>query len=211
MRRGPDTLDRERWTALMGRLGLGENPDTFERLHAAYSEKHRHYHTSAHIDQCLAELDRTRQLAQEPDEVEVALWFHDAIYATRSSKNEAKSARWASEFLAKNGVDPARVGRIRDLILATVHAAPARDLDALLLVDIDLSILGADRDTYGRFEENVRKEYSWVPSLLFRRTRAGILRSFLDRPSIYGTEYFRDRLEAPARENLRLAIADLTG
>ena len=211
MRREPEPLDRERWTALMGRLGIGENPDTFERLRGAYSEKHRHYHTSDHINHCLAELDQTRQDAREPDELEVALWFHDAIYATRSSKNEAKSARWATDFLAKNGVDPARVGRIGGLIMATVHAAPSREQDAMLLVDIDLSILGADRDTYARFEENVRKEYSWVPLLLFRRTRAGILQSFLDRPSIYGTARFRDRLETSARENIRWAIANLTG
>jgi predicted metal-dependent HD superfamily phosphohydrolase len=211
MRREPDALDRSRWIALMERLHLAQNLDTFERLRAAYSEKHRHYHTSEHINQCLAELDRVRQIAQEPDEVELALWFHDAIYATRSKRNEAKSAAWAAEFLASNGFDPLRAGRIRDLIMATTHDASVRDPDAMLLVDIDLSVLGADRATYARFEENVRKEYSWVPAMLFRRTRAAILQSFLDRPSVYATAAFRDRLERAARDNLRSAIATLTG
>ncbi len=211
MRREPDTLDKSRWAGLMERLGLAQNLETFERLQAAYAEKHRHYHTSEHINQCLVELDRVRQVAQEPDEVELALWFHDAIYVPRSNKNEAKSADWAAEFLAKDGVDSKRIKRVHDLIMATTHDASARDPDAMLLVDIDLSILGADRAVYVRFEENVRKEYSWVPGVLFRRTRATILQSFLNRPSVYATENFRDRLEDAARRNLRLAIAELTG
>jgi predicted metal-dependent HD superfamily phosphohydrolase len=211
MRRKPDPLDKSRWAGLMERLGLAQNLDTFERLQAAYAERHRHYHTSEHINQCLDELDRVRQVAQEPDEVELALWFHDAIYVTRSNKNEAKSADWAAEFLAKDGVDSKRIKRVHDLIMATTHDASAPDPDAMLLVDIDLSILGADRQVYVRFEENVRKEYSWVPGVLFRRTRANILQSFLNRPSVYATENFRDRLEEAARRNLRLAIAELAG
>jgi predicted metal-dependent HD superfamily phosphohydrolase len=211
MRREPDGLDESRWAALMQRLGLAQNVDTFERLQAAYAEKHRHYHTSEHINHCLVELDRSRALAQEPGEVELALWFHDAIYVTRSNKNEAKSAEWAMEFLANNGVDAKRVERVRDLIMATTHDADPRDPDAMLLVDIDLSILGADPQTHVRFEKNVRKEYSWVPAILFRRTRAGILQSFLDRPSVYATPGFRDRLEGAARVNLSSAIRKLTG
>jgi hypothetical protein len=69
---------------------------------------------------------------------------------------------------------------------------------------------GADREAYARFEQNVRKEYSWVPAMLFRRTRATILQSFLNRPSVYATVNFRDRLENAARDNLRSAIAELT-
>jgi predicted metal-dependent HD superfamily phosphohydrolase len=211
MRREPDSLHESRWAGLMQRLCLPQNLDTFERLQAAYAEKHRHYHTSEHINHCLVEVDRARTLAREPDEVELALWFHDAIYVTRSNENEAKSAEWAVEFLESNGVDSKRVERVRDLIMATTHDANPRDADAMLLVDIDLSILGADPQTYLRFEKNVRKEYSWVPAILFRRTRAGILQSFLDRPSVYATPSFCDRLEVAARANLRSAIAELTG
>jgi predicted metal-dependent HD superfamily phosphohydrolase len=193
----------------MARLGLRQNLDTFESLQAVYAEKHRHYHTSEHINECLANLDGARHLAREPDEVELALWFHDAIYLTRSKNNEAKSADWATKFLAKNGVDSGRIQRLHDLIMATTHDASARDSDAMLLVDIDLSILGADRETFDRFEKNVRKEYWWVPRALFRRTRATILQSFLDRSSVYATAHFRDQLENNARDNLTAAIAAL--
>jgi predicted metal-dependent HD superfamily phosphohydrolase len=195
----------------MDRLGVAQNLDTFERLQKAYAEKHRHYHTSEHINQCLAELDRVRHLARQPEEVEIALLFHDAIYVTRSKNNEAKSAAWATKFLAKSGVDSARVQRVHDLIMATTHDASIGDLDSQLLVDIDLSILGADRETYLRFESDIRREYWWVPSEIFGRTRAAILQSFLDRDSIYQTPTFRDRLENEARKNVALAVAALNG
>ena len=193
----------------MHRLRIGQNLDTFEKLRAAYAESHRHYHTGEHINQCLAELDDVRDLAREPDEIELALWFHDAVYVTRSKSNESKSAKWATEFLRANAVDPDRVQRVHNLIMATKHDVSLDDGDAGLLVDIDLSILGADRQTFERFEENVRKEYWWVPSMLFGRTRATILQSFLDRSSVYATAYFRSQLENAARRNLALAITAL--
>jgi predicted metal-dependent HD superfamily phosphohydrolase len=107
-------------------------------------------------------------------------------------------------------VDAARVRRVHDLIMATTHDAIANDPDTALLIDIDLSILGADPDVFDRFERNVRKEYWWVPGPLFRQTRAKILQSFLDRPSVYATAGFRERLEDAARRNLAAAIAALT-
>lgn len=210
MRPESSPLDASRWRALMERLHVGPSLDVFERLRAAYAESHRHYHTGGHISHCLGELEQVRNLAREPDEVELALWFHDAVYVTRSSDNERKSAEWATEFLGANAVDEHRIERVRRLIMATTHAASAEDPDAGLLVDIDLSILGADRETYGRFERDVRKEYWWVPGPLFRRTRAKILESFLARESVYATAHFRDRLENAARANLAKAIADLT-
>jgi predicted metal-dependent HD superfamily phosphohydrolase len=194
----------------MERLRIGANLEVFNRLCGAYGESHRHYHTSEHIQHCLDELDKVRHLATEPDEVELALWFHDAVYVTRASDNERKSAEWAAEFLGANGVDRGRIERVSGLIMATTHAASADDPDAKLLVDIDVSILGADRETYAIFERDVRKEYWWVPGPLFRRTRAKILESFLTRSSVYSTAHFRERLESAARENLARAIDDLT-
>lgn len=195
----------------MSRLKIGQNLDTFEKLRAAYAERHRHYHTAEHVAHCLAELDAVRGLAHEPDEVELALWFHDAVYATRSKDNELRSAEWAARFLTDNAVDAGRVRRVHDLIMATTHGAAPSDSDAQLLTDIDLSILGADPETFGRFEKNVRREYWWVPRPLFRQKRAAILQSFLSRSSIYATAHFQQRLESAARRNLGEAVTTLSG
>ena len=202
-------MDRDRWNRLLAALGIGEESECFDALLAAYSEKHRHYHTTQHIDHCLAELDTAKSLACEPAEVELALWFHDAIYDPHSSKNEERSAAWACELLTRHQASPERVSRVRDHILATRHEAAANDPDSRLVVDIDLSILGVDELAYAQFELNVRQEYRWVPSLLFRRKRAEILESFLARPQIYTTQLFRDRYETRARHNLSQAIERL--
>jgi predicted metal-dependent HD superfamily phosphohydrolase len=204
-------MDPARWTRLMAALGIPEELESFHSLVAAYSEKHRHYHTQLHIEHCLRELDSAPGIAREPEEVELALWFHDAIYNPHSSENEERSAAWACSLLERHGIDSARVNRVREHILATRHAVSASEPDAKLVVDIDLAILGADESRYAAFENEVRKEYRWVPSILFRSKRAEILESFLARPRIYETIPFHDRYEARARVNLAGAIAALRG
>ena len=82
----------------MKNLGIAPHADIYARLAATYREPHRHYHTAAHISACLDELDGARELASFPFEVEAALWFHDAVYDTRASDNEERSAQWAAAF-----------------------------------------------------------------------------------------------------------------
>lgn len=204
-------MNKEHWRQLMVAFRIADGMNTFDALVSAYSEKHRHYHTARHIDDCLNKLDAARPLAQSPEEVEIALWFHDAVYDPYKSDNEERSAEWARAFLSAGGVEAARVVRIAEHILATKHQVDAVHPDAQLLVDIDLSILGANESDYGTFEKNVREEYKWVPAMVFRKKRAEILHSFLDRPRIYNTSFFRDRYERQARVNLAAAIALLSG
>lgn len=192
-------------------LGLGESTETYEALFQAYAEKHRHYHTQAHLDDCLEKFDRVKSLAEQPQEIELALWFHDAIYRPYYSDNELKSASWAKSFLCANGAGQARADRVHKLVMATVHAAPASGRDASLLVDVDLSILGSEKNAYSEFESAVRKEYSWAPYFLYRKKRSGILASFLNRDRIYQNDYFFQRFEEKARQNIKNAIYMLSG
>jgi predicted metal-dependent HD superfamily phosphohydrolase len=203
-------LTQERWQRLMQALGMQTASETYRALLDAYAEAHRHYHTARHIDACLRHLDVSKALAASWADIELALWFHDAVYDPYQSGNEERSADWACEFLQGQAADAARTERVRSLILATKHDALAPDPDAQLLVDIDLAILGASEADYDLFEINVREEYQWVPAPLFREKRAEILQSFLDRPQVYNTEFFRERYEIQARSNLRRAISALT-
>ena len=193
----------------MSALGLGACRATFEALIAAYSEAHRHYHGAHHIAACLALLDEVRDLAERPAEVELALWFHDAVYKTRAFDNEARSADWAERFLAEAGAAPAAAARVRAHILATRHAAEPAAGDTALTVDIDLSILGRPPADFDAFDRAIREEYAWVPGFLYRRKRAEVLQGFLDRPAIYVTPALFQRFEAPARENLQRALGRL--
>jgi predicted metal-dependent HD superfamily phosphohydrolase len=200
------------WIRCWRGLGAnGEGRELFGNLIAAYDESRRHYHTLQHLGECLSLFDTYRALAIEPDEVEVSLWFHDAIYQVRASDNEEKSARWAEDSLRAASVEPERIARVRNHILATRHAVLPEGSDQCLLVDIDLSILGAAPERFDEYEAQVRDEYGWVPRFVFRRKRRELLAEFLARKPIYSTPSIRDLLEARARENLVRSIASLGG
>jgi predicted metal-dependent HD superfamily phosphohydrolase len=149
----------------------------YEKLIAAYSEQHRRYHTLQHLEECFARFDELADLAEHPKDVELAIWFHDAIY------------------------DPRRDD------MATRHEAMPQTRDEEALIDVDLWILGAPQARFDDYEKQVREEYRWVPGLIYRRKRREILESFVARPTIYSTERFIQRYEAQARANLARSLA----
>ena len=210
MGRQQGTLDQQRWVELWSRLGAqGSGASIFAQLAAAYAEPERAYHTAEHIRDCLAELDLSRDLAQYPDEVEAALWFHDAVYQPGASDNEDRSAELARTALSLRAVPHEVADRTAALVLATRHAALSSSPDEQLICDIDLSILGREPEIFDAFERRIRREYARVPEPIYRRERSAVLSGFLRRRSIYQTDQFRHRYEALARANLERLIEKL--
>jgi predicted metal-dependent HD superfamily phosphohydrolase len=202
-------LDQERWADLWSRLGAqGNGFSIFNHLATAYAEPARAYHTADHIRDCLNQLDLNRDAARRPDEVEAAIWFHDAVYVPAASDNEDRSARLAQTALLACAVPLEVSRRVAELVLATRHLTLAREPDGQLLCDIDLSILGREPEVFDEFERRIRQEYAWVPEPLYRSTRGEVLSGFLRRRWIYQTEQFRNRYEASARANLERTLRD---
>ena len=205
-------LSLAQWQQMWVRLGVAE-PSTavFEELVARYSEPHRRYHTIRHLDECFAKLEELRPEASHPEEIEVALWFHDAIYDTKRQDNEAKSAAWARATASAANL-PADVGdRIHSLIMVTRHDAEPHEQDEKILVDVDLSILGESPERFDEYESQVPEEYSWVPAIVFRSERRKILQGFLMRASIFNTRKFIESYEERARANLERSLKRLEG
>lgn len=201
----------DRWKRLWQKLRVDIVPQfLFKELIQAYSSTDRFYHNLTHIHSCFFIFDQTKFLAVHPEEVELAIWFHDAIYDTRRDDNEQKSAEWAEKIISQSGLNSSAAERVSGLILATRHRTEASETDARLVVDVDLSILGADPEFFWRYEENIRKEYAWVPESMFRLKRAEILRSFLNREYIYYHTQYRGMFEEKARSNLKQAVAKLS-
>lgn len=200
----------EQWHDAWRALGARTADDgLYAALVARYAEPHRHYHTLQHLDECLGNLADLRAAAHRPEEVEIALWFHDAVYDVHRRDSEERSAQWAHASILGAGLQESVAGRVHALIMATRHEARPQDADACVLVDVDLRILGADAARFDEYEAQVRAEYRWVPDLLFRPGRAKLLRGFLARPRIYLTETFHARYEAAARANLARSLAQL--
>lgn len=190
----------------MSALGFEASIDCYDSLYAAYSEKHRFYHSVKHIEAMLMHYEEVKDLAERPAELELAIWFHDAIYKVFSKSNELDSAEWAKKFSLSNSHNLECAERLHGLIMATLHDGEPQDKDQKLIVDIDLTILGASREVYDEFERNVRKEYKMVPSFIYRKKRKELLNSFLNRASIYSLDYFKDKYENNARHNINRAI-----
>jgi predicted metal-dependent HD superfamily phosphohydrolase len=207
-----DTLDQQRWTGLWSRLGAqGSGLSIFTHLVAAYAEPGRVYHTAEHIRDCLIQLDMSREIARRPDEVEAAVWFHDAVHLPGASDNEDRSAHLAQTALLACAVPLEVSRRVAELVLATRHLTLPREPDGQLLCDIDLSILGQEPEVFDEFERRIRREYAWVPEPIYRSSRSEVLAGFLRRRSIYQTEFFRARYEQAARANLERSLRDLGG
>lgn len=205
---GRPSLDRNRFAQMWTALGA-RDAAAFQVVRDAYASDQRHYHTVEHILECLAYFDRVRALARRPDELEAAIWFHDAVYDISQRDNEARSAELARDQALQAGIPSETADRIAELVLNTTHTAQAASSDAQLLIDIDLSILGASPERYRRYEIDIRREYASAPDDLFRRGRLHVLNAFLERTGIYHTSYFYERLERQARENLAEAVEAL--
>lgn len=190
------------WQALHAAPAAG----LFEQLVACYEEPHRRYHTLLHLGECIERLGPVLSLAGHPGEVEVALWFHDAVYDPRRQDNEAQSALWARQALEAADLPGEALSRVESLIMATRHSVLPETPDEDLLVDVDLSILGSAPARFTEYEAQVREEYDWIPGAQFRRGRAAILEGFLGRAAIYRTEHFQHLCEAQARQNLKRSL-----
>lgn len=202
----------DRWAALWRRTGLAEGvacSAAFAALTARYAEPPRHYHTAAHIAECLGWLDECAALVRDPVAVEFGLWFHDAIYDPRVGDNEERSADLAAEMLRAAGVEASLIATVAALILATKTHTPAGQPDAPWLLDIDLAVLARPRARFLEYEHAIRAEYAWVPLETYCEKRSAILAHFLQRPHLYLTAHFAPRFEAIARANLAHSIAEL--
>jgi predicted metal-dependent HD superfamily phosphohydrolase len=206
------SIDLASWRQAWNDAGVAQaDPGLHRRLIGCWSEPHRHYHTLQHLAECLTQFGEVRAQALRGGEIALALWFHDAFYDPRRDDNEQRSADWARASILEAGGSEPSAERVHALIMETRHRAAPCDADAKLLVDIDLSILGAPPQRFDESDRQVRAEYAHVPQAAYCEGRRAILQAFLARPTLYSTEHFHTRLEERARDNLRRALARLDG
>ena len=184
----------------------------FDELWKRYTDNSRHYHNIQHIAAMLGGAEEYSSLCKDMDSLQFAIWYHDVIYNSLKGDNEEKSAEEAGKALRKISYPSASMEKVKHMILRTKkHMEKLHDdKDTQLLLDLDLAILGADRDKYKEYAQQVRKEYSWVPDLMYKPGRRKVLQQFLDSENIYRLERFRAKYEGRARENLRWEIEELS-
>jgi predicted metal-dependent HD superfamily phosphohydrolase len=183
--------------------------DLREDLLARWSESHRKHHTVTHLHEMLdavAELDDAG-IEFEREAVELAAWFHDAVYEIGADDNEERSAELARELLASS---PIRDEVARLVLVTKTHKVADDDVNGAVLSDADLWVLGSDARRYRAYAEAVREEYAKIPDDVFKPARAQVLTSLLAGP-IFHTDSGRARWEERARRNVADEIRELTG
>ncbi|WP_415582481.1 hypothetical protein [Flavobacterium longum] len=174
-----------------------------------YSARQRHYHNLSHLEAMRGELVSVTEELSYAEAVWFALYYHDLVYNVGASDNEEKSATLAQQRLATLGADHTFTDRVARHIIATKKHEWSPDQDTNFLVDADLSILGVSPERYRAYTQQIRKEYAVYPDFLYHPGRRKVLRHFLDLPTIYKTEIFRNRYEAQARKNLAWELTQL--
>jgi predicted metal-dependent HD superfamily phosphohydrolase len=203
------------WARLLDRYRVppADAYPVFDVLVAAYSAPDRHYHNLEHVAEMLRVAARLTSITDDPSAVQLAVWFHDAVYDPRAKDNEARSAELAETLLGPVGVPRGELERVARLVHATAHLSdprPPGDRETAILLDADLAILGAAPERYARYAAAIRREYAWVPEPEYRAARAQVLEHFLARPRLFWTDLAFQEGEEPARANLAAERASLT-
>lgn len=174
-----------------------------------YSEKERHYHNLNHLENMFSELKLVKDEIQNFNNISFSVFYHDVIYDASSKLNEEKSAEFAKLRLEKLDLNKTDIEEISKQILTTKSHQKSENNDINYLLDADLSILGKDIESYIKYTQQIRKEYSIYPDLLYKPGRKKVLQHFLELESIFKTEYFSEKHEIQARKNIEFEIGQL--
>lgn len=196
-----------------------EAPAIFATLRGQYGAENRQYHSLKHIvimldllEEVRSDMKGIRPWFSNPEKdaaIEIAVWFHDAMYDPKRDDNEERSAELAVIDAARLGFS-AEVARLaKEHVRATDHKKMQEDRGAKIVCDLDLASLGFSWEQFRENTRNIQLEYRHVPNEKFKAGRAAFFRAMLDRakrPRMYQNGYFRRRFEETAAANMRRAL-----
>lgn len=201
----------QHFTAINSAVESEKVNNLWQDIAIRYNEAQRAYHSLQHIEQLFAQFKQIKHILNEPHIIALALFYHDVIYAPTRSDNELKSAEYAVETL-RPYLSAAQCQHIYALIIMTANhrlaecSSAQKNFDAAYLLDMDLSILGASWSEYEQYAQAVRQEYAHVSNIDYRVGRIAVLTELLAHPKLYLTDYYYDRLEKQARQNIKREI-----
>ncbi|WP_460471802.1 HD domain-containing protein [Emticicia fontis] len=178
----------------------------WSEIEKAYMSKDRHYHTLAHLENMLKELIEVRNEINDWNTVLFSLYYHDIVYNVLKNNNEELSAAIAQKRMESIQIPGLIIENCYQHIIATQKHILSENRDTNYFLDADLSILGKDWVSYQEYTQRVRKEYSIYPDLVYKPGRKKVLNHFLDMQRIFKTDYFYNKYESKAKQNLSREI-----
>lgn len=183
-------------------------------LRRRYAEPHRSHHGWARIGAMLEVAEDVAGAIANRSAFILAVLFHNAVFDPKSADSAQRSAQLMRDMMGRSA-PPATLARAEALILAVARQElpETRDAslrgDAMLLLDADLSILGAPSAAFDVYEATHRQEQAHLRPDSYRAGRSAELQMLLWRDRIFRTDRFFLACERQARRNIARAIATL--
>lgn len=175
-------------------------------IEVQHSKKNRYYHSLSHLEYLYQSLIIIKDKIRDWDMILFALFYHDYIYNVLKQDNEEQSAKKAVEILQTLSIEKNRISHCTDMIVATKAHNTSTNSDINYFTDADLAILGSDWKDYETYYKNVRKEYKYYPDFMYNKGRIKVLKHFISMPAIFKSDYFSQKFEIKAKENLQQEI-----
>lgn len=184
-------------------------------LFARMSDARLHYHTPVHVLSMLQTLYENRDDLKDFNEgMELAIWFHDAIYlpGAKHGLSEELSAAFMKTLLDPYVDDKTMSWADNAVTITAQYESPTIGNHRYeTMMDLDLCSLSWDWENYKAAGDCIEKEF--VPLVCtkeqFMKGRLGFLQSLLSRKSIYRSDFFREKFEKKARENLNRSLEEI--
>lgn len=178
-----------------------------------YKESHRHYHGLGHLVKMFKDLQKSGIKPISKLAIGFAIFYHDVVYVPGSKENEMQSAIAASKSLNLLRVNKDIIKETVRLIRMTGdHSICVNGLgciDGHLFLDLDMAILGSNREEYDAYATQIRCEYEHMPQDEYSKGRIKFLNKQLKRKRVFLTDYFHKKYEAIARKNMAREIDTL--
>jgi predicted metal-dependent HD superfamily phosphohydrolase len=196
---------------------LGQHQDQvdflFDDLKEKYNGQTRDYHNIGHIGRTLSYLDdlihRSGYVIGKPKiaMMQLAIFYHDAVYVPGASFNEAMSTNYFTMHNRYIGVSTEVMLDIVEIIEATAHHQPS-DFFARLVCGADLYELGTEYYSQNRMA--IWREYGQPQGQAWKDGRSAFLNKYLNYNRLFLTPG-TDHLEKLAREQMETELSELTG
>jgi len=206
-----DIYGELRFRALWERINADGTPDEeYKRIVQSYSQSSRFYHDLEHVITGINAYEESKHLMEEPNKVLFAWFYHDIIMKKKSQVDEEASAEIAYNVCRQAVLTEGFAKNVKELIIfGTKHKEIPKTIDQKLISDIDLAIFGKTHGEFDEYNKDIWEEWSWVGRERFADGRKKVLDKFLKRQSIYFTDFFKERYEEQAKENLTRARSAL--
>lgn len=189
-----------RWIKLFPSASVDRSLQIFDKLWQLYAQPTRRYHTITHIAASLATLDTYFPNADRV--VELAIWFHDAIYIAGDPDNEQLSGIFSELCMTYLHEPQAVRNEVRQMIGCTKHHL-GKTLNEKILCDIDLEPLSLSSNEYNHNTTKLRYEYRAYGDTIWHAGRLSFIDRLLERRAIFQTDGMHEWFEAKARDNLK--------